>query len=121
MRFKKIPVYCCLLLVLTTSSALAECKQYIELWSAREVAEEMGKTEAWVVGNHKINVWKKTTTQGRFPAVGKMLPGSRALLLEISGNNFKIKSPLDGSVGWVGELQVKRMLMQDDKTFKSCK
>lgn len=106
--------------VLSSTMAFAECKQFVELWSAQEVAQEMGTSEQWVVANHKITVWAKTTEQGRFPKIGALLPGSRALLLKTSGNDFKIKSPLDGSVGWVNHMQVKGMMMLDDKTFEPC-
>lgn len=101
-------------------SAMAKCRQYIELHPAARVAQEMNTTESWVVANHKINVWQKTTAQGRFPAVGKLRPGSRALLMETSGPDFKIQSPLDGSVGWVNQVQVRTILMQDDKTSEPC-
>jgi hypothetical protein len=100
--------------------ALAGCRQFIELHSAADVAREMGTTEAWVVGNYKIKLWKKSTAQGRFPAVGNLLPGSRALLLKTSGPDFQVKSPYDGSTGWVNQLQVSGILMQDDITFMAC-
>lgn len=97
-----------------------ECRQFIELHSASHVAREMGTTEEWVVQSHKVNLWKKTSAQGRLPVVGKLRPGSRALLLETSGPDFKVQSPLDGSVGWVNQVQVSAILTQNDKTFEPC-
>jgi len=101
--------------------AAAECRQFIELLPAKEVAKEMGTTEAWVVANHKINVWSKPTEKGRYPRVGYLLPGSRALLLDTSIQDVRVRSPFDKSVGWVGKIQVKGTLMLDDKTYEPCK
>lgn len=118
--FTKTVVLFSFLSLVSSQAALADCKQFIELHSAATVAAELGQSESWVVQNYKINIWKKTTAEGRLPAVGKLLPGSRTLLLEMAGPDFKVKSPFDNSIGWVGQDQVKAMIMQDDKTFKPC-
>ena len=53
--------------------------------------------------------------------VGEMHAGSRALLLERSGDDFKIKSPKDKSVGWVNSIQIDKTLYQNPKTYEECK
>lgn len=98
------------IVMLPCSLAFAECKQFIELWSA----EESGS------GSY-VNLWSNPTESGKFPKAGALRPGSRALIIATSAQDFKVKSPLDGSVGWVNKMQVKRMLMQDDKTYKPCR
>ena len=103
-----------------TSTAMAECRQFIELWSASKVAQELGRSEEWVVSSYKVNVWAKKTEDGKFPKVGEMRAGSRAILLEISDQDFKVKSPFDGSIGWIGQDQVSSILRQDDQTFEPC-
>lgn len=108
------------LLALPDTSSAGECKQFVELHSSADVAREMGASEEWVVANHKIKLWAKTSEQGRFPKAGELLPGSRALLLEASSQDYKVKSPYDGSTGWVNQIQVKRVSYRDDKTFRPC-
>lgn len=97
------------------------CRQFVELVSSAAVADELGKTEAEVKDYYKINLWAKTSEQGKFPKVGEAMPGSNALLLATSGEDYKVKSQLDGSVGWVNRIQVKGVRTLDDRTFMPCK
>ena len=50
-----------------------------------------------------------------------MYPGSNALLLERSGDDFKIVSPLDRSIGWVNRVQVQRTLYLNPNTKERCR
>ena len=50
-----------------------------------------------------------------------MYPGSRALLLNKGKDDYKVKSPLDKSIGWVNKMQVKKTLWQDTETREACK
>jgi hypothetical protein len=97
-----------------------ECKEHIELHSADYLAKEYGKSEMWVLNNVKINLWEKPTHLGKGRKVGQMLPGSRALILETSEEDYRVKSPLDKSIGWINKIQVKKTLFQDTVTRKSC-
>jgi len=96
------------------------CRQFVELQPVAVVAKELGRTEEWVVANHKVNLWAKTSANGKKPKVGELLPGSRALLLETSTQDYKVKSPLDGSIGWVNQIQVKGISSLEDRTFRPC-
>jgi hypothetical protein len=80
----------------------------------------MGQTEAWVVANHRINLFARPVDQGRGGKVGELLPGSRASIVKRGENEYQIRSPLDGSVGWVSALQVARTLHQDVNTREPC-
>ena len=102
------------------ATGVDRCAEHIELHSAASVARERGRSEAWVLANHKTTVWAKTTPNGKFPSVGEMRPGSRAVIIEVRGEDYKIRSPLDGSVGWVNEVQVARTLRQTTNTFRPC-
>lgn len=102
------------------TSEAGECKEFIELLSAEELAREYGKSVGWILNNVKINLWEKSTPQGKGTSTGKLLPGSRAVILGTDREDFKVKSPLDGSTGWINKMQVKRTLFQDTKTFKPC-
>jgi hypothetical protein len=99
----------------------AKCKPHIELLSAADVAREYGKPESWVVANYRVKVWKNNTPEGKGSPVGEMRPGSRAVILEEGSQDFKVKSPLDGSVGWVNKIQVARTLSQNVETRRPCR
>lgn len=107
-----------LALPLCTAEA-GECKQHIELHSGKYWAKELGKPEMWVLANHHINIWQSPSPR-KGKKVGQMRVGSRAVILQASANDYKVKSPLDGSIGWVGKIQVSRTLWQDTETFKPC-
>jgi hypothetical protein len=99
--------------------AASDCKRHIELHGGKWWASELGKSETWVVANHRINLWQNPSpTKGR--KVGEMRVGSRAVIIEEGADDYKVRSPLDGTVGWVGRVQVARALWQDAKTFKPC-
>mgnify|MGYP001349805353 CR=1 FL=1 len=110
-----------LLVILIPQVAFSgECKEYIELHSAAYLSKEYGKNEMWVLNNVKINLWEKPSHNGKGKKVGQMLPGSRAVILESSADDFRVMSPLDKSVGWINKVQVRKTLYQDTETRKPC-
>lgn len=109
------------LFIFTPSTRAGDCKEHIELYSAAYLSNEYGKSEMWILQNIKIKLWQKTTPQGKGRVVGKMLPGSRALIIEKGSEDYKVKSPYDKSIGWVNIVQIKRTLLQDTETRKPCK
>lgn len=118
---KNISIIIALVLFFMPSQNLAgECKEHIELYSASYLAQEYGQSETWVLNNVKINLWGKPTHLGKGKKVGQMLPGSRALILQTSGEDYKVKSPLDKTEGWINKIQVLKTLYQDTETRESC-
>jgi len=96
------------------------CQLHIELQSAQTMAKEYGKSEMWVLQNVKINIWEKSTPDGKGRPVGKMIPGSRAVILEEGPDDYKVQSPLDKSIGWINKMHVARTLKQDVETREPC-
>ncbi len=99
------------------------CEKHIELHGSKFWAKELGKSEMWVLTNHPINLWQYQGTpdnpnMGR--KMGEMRVGSRALILEEKVEDYRVRSPLDESVGWVSKIQVAHTLYQDVNTFESC-
>lgn len=109
-----------LVVMFSTSSPLTagECKIHIQLHSAKFLALAYGKSPKWVSENVKFDLWEKPEDKGR--VVGKILPGSRALILESTTEDFKVKSPLDGSIGWINKIHVSILLKIDTETGKEC-
>jgi len=108
--------------VLSSSILFAgECKSFIELHSVKYLANEYGRSESWVLNNVRINLWEKQTPYGKGRKVGELLPGSRALIIEIGPEDYKVKSPYDQSIGWVNKIQVRRIIKLDTETYEPCK
>jgi len=97
-----------------------DCAKFVECLSPKDVAYEVGKTEEWAIRNYEVAVWGKTSDEGKFPKVGSMRCGSRALLIEERENDYKVLSPLDNSVGWVSKVQIAKVIFQNPITFKKC-
>ena len=98
-----------------------DCVEYIECLSAKEVAEEYGRTEDWVSANYKINIWEKTTENGKGGMVGEIKFGSRALIIDREGEDYKVLSPINKSIGWINGIHISKTLYQDPKTLEKCK
>ena len=98
-----------------------DCVEYIECLSAKEVAEEYGRTEDWVSANYKINIWEKTAENGKGGMVGEIKCGSRALIIDRKGEDYKVLSPINKIIGWVNGIHISKTLYQDPKTFEKCK
>ena len=96
------------------------CQPHIELHSAATLAQEMGTTEAIALATVKINLWEKPTSAGKGRPVGQMHVGSRAVIIAQLGDDYRVQSPLDQSIGWVSGIQVARTLRQDTETFEPC-
>ncbi|HXG72902.1 MAG TPA: hypothetical protein VNJ04_20085 [Gemmatimonadaceae bacterium] len=99
-------------------TASRECQPHIELKSAGEVARELGRDEAWVLHNYKVNLWERHGSN-RGQKTGEMIPGSRAVILESAENSYRVRSPLTGE-GWVSRVQVANTLHQDAQTRLPC-
>jgi hypothetical protein len=98
-----------------------DCAEFVSLLSAKQIAREYDTTEMWVLQNYKANLWEKTTANGKGRKVGEMHAGSNALLLERSGDDYKVKSPKDKSVGWINSIQVNKTIYQHPTTYEDCK
>lgn len=97
------------------------CREFIETRSAKQISKELGKPKKWVMGNYKINLFDRETGRKKGKVVGKLLPGSRAEILKAGAQDYQVKSPVDGSVGWISRAQVRHTLLLDSKTFKPCR
>lgn len=85
------------------------CVKQVELHSASRWASDLDRPESWVAMNHRIRLWSQSSRTGnKGRAVGEMRPGERAVVIEDDGTDYLVKSPLDGSVGWISRVQVAR-------------
>ncbi len=97
------------------------CKEFIETRSAKQLAKELKKPEKWVQANYRIKLFARETNKGKGKVVGKLSPGSRAEILKVGADNYQVKSPIDGSVGWISRAEVRHILLLDSQTLKLCR
>jgi hypothetical protein len=106
-------------------SADPDCKEFIETHSAKHLAQELGKPEKWVRENYRIKLMDRETGQakgkGKGKVVGKLPPGSRAEILKIGPEDYQVKNPQDGSVGWINRAHVRHVMLIHSKTLKLCR
>jgi len=103
-----------------TEIQLSDCEQFIELHSISYLAKEYMESESWVLNNVKINLWDGPNNQRSLKPVGKLLPGSRAIILDEQRGSYKVKSPLDQSVGWINNVQVSKTGYYNPITYEPC-
>jgi hypothetical protein len=96
------------------------CVPYVELLSASDVASELGRSETWVLSNYRVHLFSKTRAEGKGRAVGEMISGSRARIIDRRGGDYFVESPLDGSQGWISSIQVAGEVLQDPDTNELC-
>ncbi|RJR48375.1 MAG: hypothetical protein C4576_08485 [Desulfobacteraceae bacterium] len=107
-------------LVPTAVASETGCMEFIETRSAKHLSKELGKPVNWVIANYRIKLFDKETDKGKGKVVGKLTPGCRAQIMKTGAENYQVKSPIDGSVGWVNRKEVRHVLLLDRKTFKPC-
>lgn len=92
----------------------------MELLTNQDYANEFGKDEMWVIRNFKVNLFSKSTPEGKLPIVSKVAPGSRLVLLKELEQDYEVQNPFGQGSVFINKMQVKRVLKQDTETFKSC-
>lgn len=97
-----------------------DCGLFVELVPAAEIARQLGRSEASVLSSYRINIWSERSEHGKGRAVGELIPGSRAQILDQGPSDYLIRSPLDGSVGWISRIQVEGTRWQDVRTNEAC-
>lgn len=101
-------------------STVTGCQRYAVLVSPASIAADLGKTADWVRENHRINLWSLESGRGKGSKVGEMLPGSFAFVLDEGPDDYRIRSGLDGSTGWIGKVQVQRVINRDASSGQPC-
>ena len=80
----------------------------------------IAKTNNWVSENWMFNLWGKPTHLGEGLPVGRMKCGATAIIIDKEGDDYKILSPYDESIGWINKKQISFTFYQNPKTQKPC-
>ncbi len=97
------------------------CKEYIETRSAKQLSKELKKPEKWVQANYRVKLFAKEPGKGKGKVVGKLSPGTRAVILKAGIDSYQVKSHFDGSTGWIKRADVRHVLLLDTKSLKLCR
>ena len=96
------------------------CVKFIALWSAEEIAQEIGQTKKWVFLNYTVDVWNQNTSSENKEKITKLRASSYAELIDVNEEDFKIKAPMDGKIGWINKSHVKSIVNKNRLTRKLC-
>ena len=97
-----------------------DCVEFVALWSAGEIAEQIGKEKKWVFLNYTVDLWNLPPTDGEGSSVGKLRASSYARIIEKSGDDYKVESPVDKVHGWLSGKHVKTISKKNPRTKKLC-
>ena len=97
-----------------------DCAEFL---LSRDKKLAFNKTEipkGWVTKNWMFNLWEKPSHLGRGLPIGRMKCGATAIIIDKKGDDYKILSPYDESIGWINKKQISFTFYQNPKTQKPC-
>ena len=97
-----------------------DCVEYIALWPAGDIAEQLGKDKKWVFLNYTVSLWDTPPTDGIGNFVGKLRASSYARIIEKRGDDYKVESPINQVQGWISNEHVKTISKKNPKTKALC-
>ncbi|MBC8256075.1 MAG: hypothetical protein H8E85_02055 [Candidatus Marinimicrobia bacterium] len=101
-------------------NANPDCVEFVALWSAGEIAQQIGKPKKWVFMNYTVDIWENPNDEENGSPVGALRASSYAQLLTRMGEYYLVESPIDGTQGWVNTSHVKSIVKKNPKTKAIC-
>ena len=98
-----------------------DCVEHVALWSAPEIAKKIGKDKKWVFKNYTVDLWDIPPSRIKGNIVGKLRASSYAMIIEKSGDDFLVESPLNKAQGWLRNEHVKTISIKNKNTRALCK
>jgi len=96
------------------------CVKFVALWDSQTIADELGKSKKWVFLNYTVDVWNKNTKYNKKSKISKLRASSYAELLDFNGEDYLIKTPKNGKIGWINKKHVKGFALKNRLTKKLC-
>ena len=98
-----------------------DCVEFVALWAAGDIAEQIGKDRKWVFLNYTVDLWDMPPEESEGNVVGKLRASSYARIIEKRGDDYKVESPVNQVQGWISNEHVKTTSWKNPKTRKLCK
>ena len=97
-----------------------DCVEFVALWSAGEIAQQIGKTKKWVFLNYTVSIWDSPNDEVDGNKVGALRASSYAQLITRMGEYYMVESPIDGTQGWLNNSHIKSIVKKNPKTKALC-
>lgn len=101
-------------------NANPECVEFVALWSAADIAQELGKTKKWVFLNYTVDLWETPNDEESGVTIGKLRASSYAQLISRMGEYYLVESPMNGVQGWLNTSHVKSIVKKNPITKAVC-
>ena len=97
-----------------------DCVEFVALWSAGEIAAQIGKTKKWVFLNYTVDLMDEPLSDSPAKTVGKLRASSYARIIQTIGDNYLVESPIDEVQGWIHNSHVKTISKKNPETRALC-
>ena len=97
------------------------CVDYVALWSASDIAKELGMDKKWVFLNYTIDIWDIPPSDPRpGDIVGELKVQSYARIIDQTDSDYLVESPITKVHGWLDKAHVKSITRKTIKTKRLC-
>ena len=96
------------------------CVKFVALWDSETISKELEKTKKWVFLNYTVDIWDSPTSFKKRTKLTKLRASSYAELLDFDGEDYLVKAPMDGKIGWLNKKHVKGFALKNRVTKKLC-
>ena len=97
-----------------------DCAEFLLSLDKKVAFDKTDIPKGWVTENWMFNLWEKPSHLGKGLPVGRMKCGATAIIIDKKGDDYKILSPYDESIGWINKKQISFTFYQNPKTQKPC-
>ena len=97
-----------------------DCAEFLLSLDNKVAFDKTEISKGWVTENWMFNLWEKPSHLGKGLPVGRMKCGATAIIIDRKGDDYKILSPYDESIGWINKKQISFTFYQNPKTQKPC-
>ena len=97
-----------------------DCAEFLLSLDKKVAFDKTEIPKGWVTENWMFNLWEKPSHLGKGLPVGRMRCGATAIIIDKKGDDYKILSPYDESIGWINKKQISFTFYQNPKTQKPC-
>jgi len=97
-----------------------DCVEFVALWSAQEIADELDTDKRWAFLNYTVDIFDIPPAQGQGNVVGQLRCSSYAQIFETRGVDFLVESRMTKVKGWLSSDHVKAIVMKNPQTNELC-
>ena len=94
------------------------CVDFVALWSAGDISEELGIDKRWVFRNYTVDIWDIPPSDPRpGDIVGELRASSYARIIDRTDNDYLVESPMTKVHGWLNKSHVKMLIVIIDNAY----